>query len=81
MKQYFNVGRKDEVKAIDDISFHIFEGETFGLVGESGSGKSTTGRSVIRLYDPTAGEILSMEKTLAKLNQKRTCKHSAAMFK
>lgn len=81
LKQYFNVGRKDEVKAIDDISFHIFEGETFGLVGESGSGKSTTGRSVIRLYDPTAGEILSMEKTLAKLNQKRTCKHSAAMFK
>ena len=81
MKQYFNVGRKDEVKAIDDISFHIYEGETFGLVGESGSGKSTTGRSVIRLYDPTAGEILSMEKTLAKLNQKRTCKHSVAMFK
>ncbi|MGC3772880.1 ATP-binding cassette domain-containing protein, partial [Enterococcus faecalis] len=53
MKQYFNVGRKDEVKAIDDISFHIFEGETFGLVGESGSGKSTTGPSVIRLYEPT----------------------------
>lgn len=81
LKQYFNVGRKDEVKAIDDISFHIYEGETFGLVGESGSGKSTTGRSVIRLYDPTAGEILFDGKTLAKLNQKRTCKHSVAMFK
>ena len=79
--RYFNVGRKDEVKAIDDISFHIYEGETFGLVGESGSGKSTTGRSVIRLYDPTAGEILFDGKTLAKLNQKRTCKHSVAMFK
>ena len=58
LKQYFNVGRKDEVKAVDDISFQIYEGETFGLVGESGSGKSTTGRTVIRLNHPTGGEIL-----------------------
>ncbi len=70
LKQYFNVGRKDEVKAIDDISFHIFEGETFGLVGESGSGKSTTGRSVIRLYDPTAGEILFDGKDISKIKSK-----------
>lgn len=81
LKQYFNVGRKDEVKAIDDISFHIFEGETFGLVGESGSGKSTTGRSVIVYMIQLLVKFFSMEKTLAKLNQKRTCKHSVAMFK
>ncbi|MGK0551008.1 ABC transporter ATP-binding protein [Enterococcus faecalis] len=71
LKQYFNVGRKDEVKAVDDISFHIYEGETFGLVGESGSGKSTTGRSVIRLYDPTAGEIIFDGKDISKIRAKK----------
>ena len=58
LKKYFNAGKKDEVKAVDDISFNIYEGETFGLVGESGSGKSTTGRTLLKLEDITEGEIL-----------------------
>lgn len=58
LKQYFNVGKANEVRAVDDISFDIFKGETLGLVGESGCGKSTTGRTIIRLYDATGGEVL-----------------------
>ena len=55
-KDFFGNNRK-KVHAVDDISFHIFKGETFGLVGESGCGKSTTGRTIINLYKNTAGEV------------------------
>lgn len=68
LKQYFGT-KKNVVKAIDDISFDIYEGETFGLVGESGSGKSTTGRALLRLYQPTDGEILFEGKEIATLKK------------
>ena len=54
--QYFRMGRKD-LKAVDDVSFEIKKGEAFGLVGESGCGKTTTGRSIIKLYNITSGNV------------------------
>jgi len=58
LKQHFNVGRPNMVKAVDGVTFDIYRGETLGLVGESGCGKSTTGRTIIRLYDATDGQVL-----------------------
>lgn len=58
LKQYFRTSRTFTVKAVDSVDFVIYPGETYGLVGESGSGKSTIGRSLIRLYDPTDGEVI-----------------------
>ncbi|NDI33490.1 ABC transporter ATP-binding protein [Chengkuizengella sediminis] len=58
MKQHFEISKHNVIKAVDGISFDVYKGETFGLVGESGCGKSTTGRTIIRLYNATDGHII-----------------------
>jgi oligopeptide transport system ATP-binding protein len=57
LQKHFSVSKKSVIKAVDGVTFDVFRGETFGLVGESGCGKSTTGRTIIRLYDATGGEV------------------------
>lgn len=74
LKKYFPITsgiifqrQVDAVKAVDGVSFEVLRGETLGLVGESGCGKSTTGRTILQLYKPTAGEVIFEGKDLAKL--------------
>ena len=76
LKMYFPVGRTPTgkprrlLKAVDDVSFSIGKGQTFGLVGESGCGKTTVGRCLVRLYEPTDGEILFDGQDIARLKEK-----------
>src|SRR5699024_9790595 len=71
LKQYFNEGKRNEVRAIENISFNIYKGETFGLVGESGCGKSTTGKAIIKLNDITDGEILYEGVDIQKIKNRK----------
>jgi oligopeptide/dipeptide ABC transporter ATP-binding protein len=73
LKKYFPIGRGlfrkgVELKAVDDVSFEVLEGETFGLVGESGCGKSTLAQTIVRLYEPTAGKIEFDGTDISKLS-------------
>lgn len=74
LKKYYDIkggllGRKaGEVKAVDDISFTVMEGEILGIVGESGCGKSTTGKSILRLIEPTDGKVIFEDKDITSLN-------------
>ncbi|MFO1444520.1 dipeptide ABC transporter ATP-binding protein [Bacillus sp. Bva_UNVM-123] len=76
LKQYFPVKSdslfkpKAYVKAVDDISFHLFEGETLSIVGESGCGKSTTGRAILRLDEPTDGKVYYSGQNILDLNKR-----------
>ena len=70
LKKYFKTGRKTVLKAIDNISFYIKEGETLGVVGESGCGKTTCGRTCIGIHDKTDGQVLYKGKDIHKLNKK-----------
>ena len=70
LKKYFQVGKGQTLKAVDDISFQIKKGQTLGLVGESGCGKTTVGRTLLRIYEPDAGKSLFDGKDISRVSKK-----------
>ncbi|WP_042455443.1 ABC transporter ATP-binding protein [Neobacillus dielmonensis] len=70
LKKHFQLGKDENLKAVDGVSFHINKGETLGIVGESGCGKSTAGRTIIGLYDVTEGEVIFNGKNIHSFNKK-----------
>lgn len=81
LKKYFVAkdsmfkSKRQYLKAVDGISFEIYRGETFGLVGESGCGKSTTGRSIVRLYEPNGGQIIFDGDDITNITEKEMVKY------
>ena len=85
LSKFFEIGggilgrKKEVVRAVDDVSFSIRRGETFGLVGESGCGKTTLGQTIIRLYDPTAGQIVFNGTDISTLSANALRRHRRGM--
>lgn len=76
LKKYYDIKKgwfqpKQQVKAVDDVSFTVYRGETYGLVGESGCGKSTTGRAILKLQEATSGEIWFEQENIADLSYEK----------
>jgi len=89
VSKHFKLSRNEVLKAVDDVSFNVYEGETVGLVGESGCGKSTTGRCIVRLHEPSSGTVRfngedvfapARNGTEAKARSRRLCKDVQMVF-
>ena len=79
LKKYFKVANRKVLKAVDDVSLDIKRGETLGLVGESGCGKSTLGRTIIKLYEPTDGNIFFEGKDVTKIKRDERKRYTRSM--
>lgn len=71
LKKYFKERNKNVLKAVDDISFTLYEGEVLGLIGESGCGKSTIARTIVGYYKPTEGKVLYKGQNIHQFNKKQ----------